>query len=1114
MATLNSPGVSVTVIDESFYVPGAPGTVPLVVVASAQDKTNAAGTIAPGTLKSNAGKVYLLTSQKDLSDTFGTPMFQVDAENNPIHASEINEYGLQAAYSLLGVSNRAYVVRADIDLDALAPSGTSPAGPPADGTLWLNTANTQWGVFQWQAGSALSGGQSFYNQQTANNLKVITNSAYTVLVSNKYAPVTSYGAIGDYAIVSVTSANTLWYKKPATNTAAGTWVEVGTPAWAASWPTVTSTIASGSVTFLNTDVITVNSTAVTTGLSLTTLATAINGNSTLTTAGISAAVVGGFLQIYSTGVSVALANSNGTPLSTMGVTAGTYIAPELTISPHTSVPVYDAATLSSTVGGAPTGSIWVKTTSPNAGANYFVNKYSASTSQWTTLVTNLYANNQSALAALDPTGGGINLAAGAIYVKYNTFDASPAIADFTIFERLTAGPTITTSSIIGSSTLTSGTNTFTISESAAGNSNLVNSTTVSFTAAGTSADANTLAAAISAQLPVGTNISVQVNSNNSITLTHMQGGEIYFIDGTNTPITKLFVPGTATNFYNAYSGTTGRFVATLWQYQVAGSGLATPSETAPTTVPATNTLWYDSSTTDVDIMINDGTKWVGYLTSTSPYYNSNASQRTDANGPIISATQPTTQSNGSQLQNGDLWIDSSDLEHFPKLYKWNYLSKVWVAVNNADHTSPNGIIFADARWTVTGANATGTPDTIQALLISNFVDFDCPSPTLYPKGMLLWNTRRSSFNVKKYVRNYINPNSRNPNYNNQELMTNYFSDRWVTASANQADGSGSFGRHSQRQIVVTAMKALIESSQAMRDEESLTINLLAAPGYTELIPDLVSLSTDRGQDCFVVADAPARLTPDATSLYAWGSNAANAASDGEKGLLTTSSNLGVYYPWGYATDNLGNNIVVPPSHMMLRTIALSDQVSYPWYAPAGTRRGIITNATSAGYVDATGEFQAVSLNTGQRDTLASVHVNPITYLAGVGLVAYGQYTRQLVASALDRINVARLVIYLRRLFATLAKPYVFEPNDTITRNELKGHADTLLLELVSQRALYDFITVCDTTNNPPAVIDASELYLDVAIEPVKAAEFIYIPIRLENTGAIKALGAAAATGTA
>jgi phage tail sheath protein FI len=191
--------------------------------------------------------------------------------------------------------------------------------------------------------------------------------------------------------------------------------------------------------------------------------------------------------------------------------------------------------------------------------------------------------------------------------------------------------------------------------------------------------------------------------------------------------------------------------------------------------------------------------------------------------------------------------------------------------------------------------------------------------------------------------------------------------------------------------------------------------------------------------------------------------------------------------------------------MMLRTIALSDQVSYPWFAPAGTRRGGITNATATGYIDGEGEFVSIALNEGQRDTLYSVNVNPITFINGAGLVAYGQKTRARGASSLDRINVARLVIYLRGQLNKLAKPYIFEPNDKITRDQIKQAAESLMLELVGARALYDYLVVCDESNNTPARIDRNELYLDIAIEPVKAVEFIYISLCLKNTGEIAGL---------
>jgi len=211
----------------------------------------------------------------------------------------------------------------------------------------------------------------------------------------------------------------------------------------------------------------------------------------------------------------------------------------------------------------------------------------------------------------------------------------------------------------------------------------------------------------------------------------------------------------------------------------------------------------------------------------------------------------------------------------------------------------------------------------------------------------------------------------------------------------------------------------------------------------------------------------------------------------------------VFYPSGLTSDNTGSTVVVPPSHMMLKTIALSDQVSYPWFAPAGIRRGGVSNATAVGYVGNDGVFNSVALTDNQRNTLYDIRVNPITFFNGVGLVNYGQRTRAAGDTALDRINVARLVIYLRTQLNRLAKPFVFEPNDKITRDEIKQAVESLLLELVGLRALYDFAVVCDESNNTAARIDRNELYVDIAIEPVKSIEFIYIPLRLKNTGEIQ-----------
>ena len=150
MATLQSPGVQVNVIDESFYTPAAPGTVPLIFVASAENKNNASGTgVAQGTKAENAGKVYVITSQRDLTETFGTPLFYTDNMSNPLHGGELNEYGLQAAYSLLGISSKVYVTRTDLDTSQLTPSTDIPTGQPVAGTYWVDTANSLFGIFEW-----------------------------------------------------------------------------------------------------------------------------------------------------------------------------------------------------------------------------------------------------------------------------------------------------------------------------------------------------------------------------------------------------------------------------------------------------------------------------------------------------------------------------------------------------------------------------------------------------------------------------------------------------------------------------------------------------------------------------------------------------------------------------------------------------------------------------------------------------------------------------------------------------------------------------------------------------------------------------------------------------
>lgn len=499
----------------------------------------------------------------------------------------------------------------------------------------------------------------------------------------------------------------------------------------------------------------------------------------------------------------------------------------------------------------------------------------------------------------------------------------------------------------------------------------------------------------------------------------------------------------------------------------------TPSATEPAGPPASGTYWYNTAL-QADIMVSTGQVWQGYKV---------AYPATDPNGPILSASAPTEQSDNTALVDYDIWIDTSDVENYPKIYRYNVANSSWDLIDNTDYTSAAGIIFADARANV---NGTATGSTASAdMVLSDWVDPDAPLATLYPRGLMMFNTRYSTNNVKKWTPNAV--------------PTAPYKDRWVTISGNKSDGTPYMGHWAQRNVVVQALKAVINANQDARAEQTY-FNLIACPGYTEVIGDLVELNTDKKNIGFVIGDTPARLTPDGISVQNWATNANGAISDGPDGLFTHNDYAGLYYPWALSTNLDGSSIFVPPSTMALRTYAYNDQVAYPWFAPAGYTRGLVTGVSAVGYLNSENSFQFVQLSQGQRDVMYTNSINPIAYLPNRGLVVYGQKTTSPTASALDRVNVARLVNYLNYQLDNIAKPFLFEPNDVQTRRAVTTTFTGFIGNLVGLRAIYDFAVVCDDTNNTPERIDRNELWIDIAIKPEKAIEFIYIPVRLLNTG--------------
>jgi len=1084
---LVSPGVQISINDQSQYVNSNVGSVPLVVLATAQDKVfnNA---VAQGTTKANAGKLLSFTSQRDLVTAMGTPTFRLSSSGTPINASELNEYGLLTAYSALGLGNRLYAIRADIDLNELVGTSVRPVGTETDGTIWLDLANTEFGIY------GLNATTNSFSHITplliTDKTQVFNDSGYAYAVPT---PVASVGAQGSYALVFVNTDGTaptnirLFYKATATSygNIANSWVQVGSTSWQNATPAIQgivpnpSNLTTGMTLIINTITVT------TTTNTISGLANDIN---TANITGVKAAVVGGLLTLFVTNGATlgraVITDGTGTPLAKCGLplVAGTktVFPPILFYGTYAQQPNASAGGWFSTdPQPRPTGSIWIKTTATGGGFSPALKQFSLATDTWVPVSAPMYPYSRSAIYGLDPVGGGINIAHGQKIVSTATTDTTAN--ELKILSQINAVETIGTGTTPTS--FTSG-QTVQIGATQPGTDAFYPNPFKSYSTSGTTAQ-SFVADILAQNIPY---VTAQVNANRTISLIHTAGGQITIID-TNGAFANA-------GFSNGVSQTIQAVGTSIVISNFVNiTSTVKYSTYTPYAAPMDGALWYYSNPSDIDVMINDG-GWKGYQNVTSDV-RGYALNTTDPMGVIVSATMPMNgdRSDNGNLVAGELWLDSSDLINYPSLYR--YTGTKWVAIDNTDHVSNNGIVFADARWDMDGESdiiSDALPSTTD-MLTSNYVDLDCPDYRLYPRGTLLFNTRRSGYNVKKFVANYFNSTS----FPNASLPQ--VTDAWVTVSGNKEDGSMYAGSAAQRALVVAAMKSAVDSNTDLLDS-NYAFNLFVAPGYPELIPNLVTLNDNRSDTGFIIGDTPMTLAPDSASLTAWESNA-----NGD-GLATASPYLAVYYPAGLTNDLAGNTVAVPASHAVLRTYLFNDQVAYQWFAPAGVHRGLVDNLTDIGYVDAqSGAFVHNGINNGLRDTLFTMSINPITQLPGTGLVVFGQETRSGDSTARNRVNVVRLENYLRTIFNGISNSFLFEPNDTVTRKSIASQIESALHDVLSKRGLYDFLVICDTSNNTSSTIAANQLYVDVAIEPMKDVEFIYIPIALYNPGTIATLGA-------
>lgn len=281
---------------------------------------------------------------------------------------------------------------------------------------------------------------------------------------------------------------------------------------------------------------------------------------------------------------------------------------------------------------------------------------------------------------------------------------------------------------------------------------------------------------------------------------------------------------------------------------------------------------------------------------------------------------------------------------------------------------------------------------------------------------------------------------------------------------------------------------LVTGWDSFSNPDNVDIRVLINAGQTGITVQqkLKAIAEDR-KDCIALLDMPYAQLSSVTSMVNWRNDTQNF----------NSSYTALYSPWVKMYDPYNDKILeIPPSGFVASQIAYNDYVSEVWYAPAGFNRGIM-NALGLTNV----------FTQGERDTLYENGINPLQTFRGEGNVIWGQKTQQVKASALDRINVRRLLITLEKAISVALRYFVFEPNSEVTRFRIVSMIESYMDQLYAKGAFQSeggdkgYLVVCDETNNTPAVIDSNELHVDVFIKPSRAAEFIQLQTIITKSGA-------------
>tara|TARA_B100002019_G_C21274225_1_gene604279 strand:+ start:6539 stop:8305 length:1767 start_codon:yes stop_codon:yes gene_type:complete len=267
------------------------------------------------------------------------------------------------------------------------------------------------------------------------------------------------------------------------------------------------------------------------------------------------------------------------------------------------------------------------------------------------------------------------------------------------------------------------------------------------------------------------------------------------------------------------------------------------------------------------------------------------------------------------------------------------------------------------------------------------------------------------------------------------------------------------------------------------NQDEYVFNIISAPGliyefgdHKTQIDSIISTAESRG-DCIAVID-----------VQNYGATVANVTGTA---ATLNSSYTATYWPWLQTLSSNGKTVWIPASVIIPGVYAFTDSAAAPWFAPAGLTRGGLGDVIQA----------ERKLTRSQRDTLYNANVNPIATFPGSGISVFGQKTLQKKKSALDRVNVRRLLIDLKKFLGDTAKQLVFEQNTIATRNSFLATVNPYLESVVQRQGLYAYRVVMDDTNNTPDTIDRNQLIGQVFIQPAKTVEFVVLDFTIEPTGA-------------